>query len=175
MNTILNIISTGFLPILISTIILYGLIKKAPIYQLFTDGAKEGLQAACEMLPFILSIYIGIDVLTASGAMSALEKLVSPLFKLLNIPTELTPLILLRPVSGSGSFVITERIMMQSGPDSFIGRSACAMAGSCETIFYVIALYFGVTHVKKMRYTLLAGLIGYVVGVAASLFFCSII
>ncbi|MFQ7473427.1 MAG: spore maturation protein, partial [Anaerovoracaceae bacterium] len=84
-------------------------------------------------------------------------------------------LILLRPVSGSGSLVVAEKIMEGSGPDSFVGRAASVMVGSCETVFYVLALYFGVTAVKKMRHAFISGLIGNIVGIIASVYICKFI
>jgi spore maturation protein B len=78
----------------------------------------------------------------------------------------------LRPVSGSGSLVVVEKIIEQYGPDSFIGRSASTMAGSCETIFYVLAVYFGATSVKNIRHAFSAGMVGYIVGIFASLLAC---
>ena len=79
------------------------------------------------------------------------------------------------PVSGSGSLVVAETIMKISGPDSLVGRAASVMVGSCETIFYVLALYFGVTSVKKMRHSFTAGLIGYIAGIFASVYICKIL
>lgn len=172
MSSFLSIFSVLFLPILITIILLYGIRKKTPIYDVFIDGAREGLHTCVEILPFIIGIFIAIEALTSSGAMSFMEKAASPLFDLLGIPEELISLIILRPVSGSGSLVVVEGIMESAGPDSFIGRSAAVMVGSCETVFYVLALYFGVTSVKKMRHAFAAGLIGYIAGIFASVYLC---
>ena len=174
MSSILSTVSVLFLPFLILIILAYGIKKKTPIYDVFISGAKDGLNTCIEILPFIIGIFIAIEALTSSGAMTFIESTAAPLFRLLNIPEELISLILLRPVSGSGSLVVVERIMTESGPDSFIGRSAAVMAGSCETVFYVLALYFGVTSVKKMRHAFSAGLIGYIAGVFASVYICMI-
>lgn len=173
MSSILGTISVLFLPSLIMVILIYGIKTKTPIYDAFISGAREGLNTCIEILPFLIGIFIAIEALTSSGAMLFIESSVAPLFKLLHIPEELISLILLRPVSGSGSLVVVERIMTDNGPDSFIGRSAAVMAGSCETIFYVLALYFGVTSVKKMRHAFSAGLIGYIVGVLVSVYICN--
>ncbi len=175
MSSILSIFSVLFLPFLITVILLYGIRKKTPIYDVFIEGAKEGLHTCIEILPFIIGIFIAIEALTSSGAMKFIESTAAPFFELLHIPEELISLIMLRPVSGSGSLVVVERIMQGSGPDSFIGRSASVMAGSCETVFYVLALYFGVTSVKKMRHAFSAGLIGYAAGVLASVYICMFI
>lgn len=175
MSGILSIFSVLFLPLLITLIIIHGIKTKTPIYDVFIKGAKEGLNTCVEILPFIIGIFIAIEALTSSGAMDFIEKTVSPIFDLLNIPKELISLIVLRPVSGSGSLVVVERIMQECGPDSIAGRIAAVMTGSCETVFYVLALYFGVTSVKKMRHALSAGLIAYIAGIIASIYICNFI
>ncbi|MEG0830424.1 MAG: spore maturation protein [Anaerovoracaceae bacterium] len=175
MSTILSTASIFCIPLLISTIILFGLKKKASIYDLFVDGAKEGISTTVEMLPFIIAIFIGIEAITSSGALEWIEGILAPFFSLIHVPKELLSLILLRPVSGSGSLVLAERIMEANGTDTFIGRSASVMVGSCETVFYVLALYFGVTKVKKMRHAVVSGLLGYLAGIIASIFFCRLI
>ncbi len=175
MSSVLSIFSVLFLPALITVIVVYGIKKKTPIYDVFIEGAKDGLHTCVEILPFIIGIFIAIEALTSSGAMDFIEKASAPFFDFLGIPEELISLIFLRPVSGSGSLVVAEKIMEGAGPDSFIGRSAAVMVGSCETIFYVLALYFGVTSVKKMRHALPAGLIGYIAGVFASVYICRFI
>lgn len=175
MTSILSIFSILFLPILITIIVVYGIRKKTPIYDVFIEGAKDGLHTCVDILPFIIGIFIAIEALISSGAMDFIEAAAAPVFDLLGIPEELISLIFLRPVSGSGSLVVAQKIMEGAGPDSFIGRSASVMVGSCETIFYVLALYFGVTSVKKMRHALPAGLIGYIVGVFASVYICKFI
>lgn len=175
MSDILSIFSVLFLPLLITVILLYGIRKRTPIYDVFIDGAKEGLTTCVEILPFIIGIFIAIEALTSSGAMSFIEDSAAPLFDLLGIPEELISLIILRPVSGSGSLVVVEGIMESAGPDSFVGRAAAVMVGSCETVFYVLALYFGVTAVKKMRHAFSAGLIGYITGILASVYICRLL
>ena len=106
--------------------------------------------------------------------MEWLQTILGPVFEFFGIPEDLISLILLRPVSGSGSLVLAQRIMEDCGPDSLVGRAASVMVGSCETVFYVLALYFGVTAVKKMRHAFAAGLIGYIIGIFASVFICNI-
>lgn len=175
MTTVLSSISIFFIPIIITVILLHGLKKKVPVYDLFAQGAKDGIITCVEILPFIIAIFIAIESMTSSGAMDLLESLLAPILELLGIPKELTSLILLRPVSGSGSLILAEEIMKKHGVDTLIGRSAAVMAGSCETFFYVLALYFGVTSVKKMRHAFSAGLIGYIIGIFISVYICMII
>ncbi len=175
MSDILSAFSMVFLPAVITVILIWGIKSRIPIYDVFIEGAREGLKTAVDILPFILGIFVAIEALTSSGAMDFTEKLVQPVFRLFAIPEELIPLIILRPVSGSGSLAVVESIMEEAGPDSFAGRAAAVMAGSCETVFYVLALYFGVTSVKKMRHAFAAGLIGYAAGILASVYICLII
>jgi spore maturation protein B len=170
--SVLNHISLFFIPGIVTLVIFFGIWKKAPVYDLFIEGTKDGLKTAMEILPFIIAIFIGIEALTSSGAMKFLESVMGPVFEFLGVPKELIPLVILRPVSGSGSLVVVEKIIEQYGPDSFIGRSASTMAGSCETIFYVLAVYFGATSVKNIRHAFSAGMVGYIVGIFASLLAC---
>jgi spore maturation protein B len=168
MTSILSAISVFFIPVIITVIILHGLWKRVPVYDSFVEGAKSGFTAALEILPYILAIFIGIEAMVSSGAMEYLERFIGPVLEIIGIPRELTSLIILRPVSGSGSLALVERMVTVYGSDSFIGKTASVMAGSCETVFYVIAVYFGATSVKKIRHSLMAGLVGYGIGVMAS-------
>lgn len=175
MTLFLSTVSIFFIPVIITVILFHGLKKKVPVYDLFAEGAKDGIITCVEILPFIIAIFMAIEVLTGSGAIAWMENILEPVLSMLGIPKELTSLILLRPVSGSGSLILAEEIMKKYGVDTLIGRSAAVMAGSCETFFYVLALYFGVTSVKKMRHAFSAGLIGYIIGIFASVYICMLI
>lgn len=172
MAEVLNTISLFFIPAVLSIVIGYGIYKRAPVYDYFIVGVKDGLKSAVEILPFIIAIFVGIEAMVSSGAMNVLQDLAEPLFSLFGIPKELTSLIILRPVSGSGSMGMLEHVLAAYGPDSFIGRCASVMTGSCETVFYVFAVYFGVTSVKRMRHCLPVGIVGYIAGVIASVMIC---
>lgn len=175
MNNFFSNLSAGFMPVMAAIIVGYGIFKKAPVYDYFIEGAKEGLKTAVEIIPFMVGIYIAVNGLTVSGFLDYIYIVFQPVFNLVHIPVELLPLIFLRAVSGSGSFIILQNILEITGPDSFAGRAACSMSGGCETVIYVLALYFGVTHVKKMRHALAGGLIGYFTGIAVSLIICNIL
>lgn len=111
MSDILSVFSVLFLPVLISVILIYGLIHRIPIYDTFIEGAWEGLKTCVEILPFIIGIFIAIEALTTSGAMDFIENMIQPFLERIGIPEGLTSIILLRPVSGSGSLVVVEKIM----------------------------------------------------------------
>lgn len=173
MSGFFSAVSACFLPVMAAVIVCYGIAKKAPVYDHFIHGAKEGLKTAVEILPFMIGIYVAINGLSVSGLLDFIYVIFQPLFRIAHIPVELLPLIFLRAISGSGSFIILQNILEIAGTDSFAGRAACSMSGGCETVIYVLALYFGVTHVKKMRHALAGGLIGYFTGIAVSLVVCS--
>lgn len=172
MSLILSTISVFFIPAILTLIIGYGIYKRAPIYEQFAEGAKNGIHTAVEILPFIIAIFVGIEAIVSSGAMDFLQRILAPILNFVGIPEELSSMILLRPISGSGSIALVEKIMELNGTDSLIGRAASVMVGSCETIFYVLALYFGVTAVKNMKHAFIAGLAGYITGILASVFIC---
>ena len=175
MNFILSSVSVLFIPFILTGIIGYGLFKKAPVYEHFIDGARGGIHTAVEILPFIIAIFIGIEAIVSSGAMDFFQDVLAPVFHFIGVPEELISMILLRPVSGSGSLALAEKIMELYGTDGLIGRAASVMVGSCETIFYVLALYFGVTAVKNIRHAFAAGIAGYIVGIYASVMICRFI
>ncbi len=175
MSQIFTLLSVGFLPAMSALIIAYGLWKRAPIYDYFIEGAKSGLKTAVEILPFLIGIFIAINSLTSSGILNLIDLLLAPLLTALEVPAQLLPLMFLRAISGSGSLIILQDILENVGPDSYAGRVACVMTGGCETIIYVLALYFGVTGVKQMRHALKGGLIGYVTGIIVSIVICKFI
>lgn len=106
MSAVFSTISGFFIPAIIIVILSYGLYKKTPLYDVFIDGAKDGLKTVVEIIPFILAVFVGITALTSSGVMDWLQKISAPLFNIIKIPEELISLILLRSVSGSGSLAV---------------------------------------------------------------------
>ena len=153
-------ISSVVLPVLILGVFLYGLIKKVNILEAFTDGASEGLKTAVSILPTLIFLMLGVNMLRASGALGALTDICSGIMNKLGFPAECLPLALLRPVSGSGALAILEDILNKCGPDSFSGRVASVLMGSTETTFYTVAVYFGATKIKKTRHALPSALAG---------------
>lgn len=172
MSQFFSALSAGFTPAMAAVIIAYGLYRKAPVYDYFIEGAREGLKTALDILPFMIGIYIAINGLSVSGLLDAVYAALKPLFGFIGVPVELLPLMFLRAISGSGSFIILQNILEITGPDSYTGRAACSMSGGCETVIYALALYFGVTRVKKTRHALAGGLIGYFTGIIVSLIVC---
>ena len=172
MTHLFSAITAGFIPAMAAVIIAYGFFHKAPVYDYFIEGARKGLETALDILPFLIGIFLAINCLSASGLLNLVNWILDPFFRLLGVPPELLLLICLRAIFGSGCLIIVQDILEATGPDSYAGRAACVMAGGCETIIYVLALYFGVTGVKKTRHALAGGLIGYFTGVILSLVIC---
>lgn len=139
-------------------IVIIALIKRTPVFELFTTGAREGVLALWKIAPTIVGLVFAVSLLKNSGAADALCSFFSPAARFFGFPEEIVPMALLRPVSGSGSSALLVQVFEQCGPDSFAGRVASVIAGSSETTFYATAMYFGSIGVKKIRHTLAAAL-----------------
>lgn len=149
---------------LILLILLYALFHKTDVFGAFLEGAKEGLQTSVQILPVLVGLLTAIGMLQASGLMDLLSQLLAPVVERLGIPSQLTPLMLLKPVSGSGSMAVCEELLTQFHPDTTIGRIAAVMQGSTETTFYTLAVYYGAVGVTNTRYTLPAALLADLTG-----------
>lgn len=170
MNKLLSV-SIWVVPLLITFIPLYGLLKGIKVYETFTEGATEGLKTIFKIFPYLLAMMIAINIFRVSGAMEISIDLLKPLFK--DIPETVIPLLLLRPLSGSGSLSYISNILKEFGPDSFIGKLASTIQGSTETTFYIIAIYFGAVGIKKYRYAITVGLLADIAGFFAAVFICN--
>lgn len=147
------------MPAFACIIVVFGLIKKVPVFDIFLKGAKEGMQILYSIAPTIIGLVFAVDLLRSSGAIDAICTFIEPAADFLGFPKEIVPMVLLRPVSGSGSTALLTSLYEDCGPDSFAGRVASVLAGSSETTFYAIAMYFGCIKVKKIRHTLFAAII----------------
>ncbi len=175
MPAFISIISSWSIPLIIFFILSYGVFKKVNIYEVFTEGAREGIKTTLNIFPFILAMLIAINIIQASGAMDIIVKGLRPLIEFLNIPVDVIPLLFLRPLSGSASLSYTAYLLNEYGPDSFIGKLASTIQGSTETTFYVLAVYFGAVGIKKYRYSLLVGLLSDIAVFFAAIFICKLL
>ena len=146
-------------PIMVAIIIIYGLYKKVNIFDTFIEGTKEGLSTALKLFPTIFAMIIAITIFTNSSILNDISKFLSPIFRLISFPTEVLPLALMKPISGSSSIVILNDILSRYHPDSYIGRIASVIGGSTDTTIYIISLYFGSIGIKKTKYAVIVGLI----------------
>ena len=172
-DTVFSSISNWLIPLLISFFLLAGYLNNVKVYEVLTDGAKEGFNTAVRIIPFMVAIFVAIGMFRASGALDIFAEIVKPLTNLLGMPADVLPLAFIRPLSGSGSFGIMAEIVNRD-PDSFSSFLASIMQGSTETTFYVIAVYFGAIGVVRSRHTIKAALAADLAGISAALIFAKI-
>jgi spore maturation protein B len=143
-----------FLPILILAVLIYAFIKKVPAYAGFAEGAKAALKLCYDIFPYIAAIFICVQLFKISGLSALLSDLLAPAFKLIGIPPQLCELILIRPFSGNASLALLTEIYQTYGADSYEARCASVITSASDTVFYISALYFAGTNVKKFKYAI---------------------
>ena len=126
------------------------------------------------LFPTFIAMILAINLFINSGFLDFFLSLFKPLFNLINVPVEILPLAIVRPISGSASLAYLNNIFIQYGPDSFIGLLSSVLQGCTDTTFYVITLYFGSIGIKKIRYSLIAGLCADLIGIITSIIIVSI-
>lgn len=141
------------LPVMIFSIITFGLFKGVNVFECFLEGAKEGMVTLYNIMPSLIGLILSVSMLKSSGALDILTWIAGPLTRLTGIPTEVVPLTVLSPISGSGSLSMYETILSDHGVDNYIERVASIIMGSSETTFYAVTLYYGAVGVKKTRHT----------------------
>ena len=164
----INYISIVAVPIVILIILLYGFFEKKDVFDLFLKGAKNGFNTTIKIFPTLIGIFLAIGALSSSGILDFIIKILAPVLSIFKIPTEIVPLAILRPISGSGSMAIATDIMSKYGVDSFIGLIAATIMGSTETTLYTIAIYSSSVNIKKTRFVLIASLMADITGTVAS-------
>jgi spore maturation protein SpmA len=169
-----GVLSTWLVPALIAFLLLVGVAGRVRVYESAVEGAREGLEVALRIVPFLVVILVAVAMLRASGALDLLIGLLDPVTSRLGVPAEALPMALLRPLSGSGAFGVMSEILKTHGPDSFIGQLVSTYQGSTETTFYVLAVYFGAAGLKQGRHALAACLLGDLAGFAFATAACHI-
>lgn len=171
---IVNFLSSLAMPLMILLIVTYGLIEKNKVFDDFLEGAKEGLEIVFNILPTLVGLFVAIGALRNSGILDIIIRLIMPLLNVVHFPSEIMPLAMLRPISGSGSIAVATDIMKNYGVDSTIGIIASTIMGSTETTLYTIAVYTSCVKIKKTRFVLLASLAADLVGIIVSVVICQI-
>lgn len=155
---------TALLPLFVLLCVGVGAFRRVPLYDAFLEGAREGLDTARSILPALIAMLCAIRAFSACGLMGALCDFCAPALRLVGIPQETLPLMLLRPLSGSASLAMLQSILETYGPDSRVGLVASVMMGSSETVFYTCGVYLGAAGVKKSRHTIPCALIAWLAG-----------
>lgn len=138
--------------------------RSGDAYDAFLRGAKRGMDTALQLLPALCAMMLMLSLMDASGLTALLSRLLRPVTGLMNLPEETAPLLILRPLSGSGSLAAMKDIFTQCGVDSRAGRAASVLMGSSETIFYTMTVYLAATNVRRLPWALPVSLISYLAG-----------
>ena len=152
----LTYLSKSIIPIIFLLIITYGMFKGKQVYEWFLEGAKEGMNVCIRIFPCILAIIIAVEIFKKADLMDLVTGMLSPITNLIGLPKELIPLVVIKPLSGSGAIGVFTDIIKSCGPYTKVGLTASVIMGTTETIFYTITVYFGAVKVKKIRHTLWA-------------------
>lgn len=163
------------IPFLLSFFPLYAALRRVRVYEEFVEGAKEGFQVSVMIMPYLVAILVAIGMFRAAGGIELLTAWLKPALDWVGFPTELLPMCLVRPLSGSGTLGLFTDLVKEHGPDSLIARMGGTIFGSTETTFYVIAVYFGAVNVRRTRHAVPAGLFADFVGIVASVIICRMV
>lgn len=150
--------------LLIAGVFVTAVIKKVDILSAFTTGVKEGLRTVARIFPILMLVLTAVNMFRFSGAMEMVIKLISPVTNVVGIPSEIVPMALLRPFSGSGALALLDNMLKTYGADTYIGRASAIIAASTETTLYTISIYLG-GKTKKCGKLLLAAFTADIVSV----------
>jgi spore maturation protein B len=162
------------IPLMFFVIVGYAMVKRVKVYEAFIEGGKEGWEIFLQILPYIVAIFVAIGLFRVSGALEYISATLAPVTDLVGMPSEVLPVALMKPLSGSGSLGLVSEIT-KAQPDSFQAKVAGTMFGSTDTTFYVIALYFGSVGIRRIRHAMVAGLMADLAGILAAVGVCHLV
>ena len=159
---------SALLPLFVVLCLGAGAWRRVPVYDAFTEGAREGVDTAVRIVPSLIAMLCAIRAFSACGLMESLCAFCAPWLERIGIPRETLPLMLLRPLSGSASLAMLRTILVTWGPDSRVGMVASVMMGSSETVFYTCAVYLSAAGIRRSRHTVPCALLAWLAGSAAA-------
>jgi spore maturation protein SpmA/spore maturation protein SpmB len=167
-------VSPWIIPSLMVGFLVFGLVRRVRVYEVFVEGARDGFRVAIRIIPYLVAILVAVDMLRASGVMNAVVGAIGGITGRLGLPAEALPMALMRPLSGSGAYGILASIINDPaiGPDSYTGYLVSTLQGSTETTFYVLAVYFGAVQVRRIRHSLATALTADASGVIFAVLAC---
>jgi spore maturation protein SpmB len=171
-SRVVNALSILAIPFLLSFFPIYAAARGVKVYDEFVEGAKEAFNVILRIIPFLVTMLVAIGMFKGAGGIDLLSQGLRPVLAPLHFPTELVPLALMRPLSGSATLALLTDIVHQFGADNILSLMAATIYGSTETTFYVATVYFGSVGIKKTRHAILAGLLADLTGVIASVIIC---
>ena len=116
-------LSSLVIPGLLAGVAVYGMGRRVDVYGALTTGARDGLTVMLNILPPLVGLLTAVAMFRASGAMEWLTGLCAPVMELLGIPAELTPLMLIRPVSGGGALAVGSELITTYGVEGGLGAA----------------------------------------------------
>lgn len=165
---VLDWLSRWAIPFFLVGIPAVGLARGVKIYAAFVEGAKEGFEVAVRIIPYLVAILAAVGAFRGAGAMDLLAQWLAPILEPLGVPASVLPMVLVRPLSGSGATGVLGDLIRSEGVDSPAARIGAVMAGSTETTFYVLAVYFGAVGITRYRHAIPAALLADAAGFVAS-------
>ena len=173
--SILLIISDFIIPVTVLVIVVFGCLQKVDIYEVFLEGAQEGLQTVIDILPTLIGLVMAVEVVRAGGLLDIMVGLIRPFAEMIGFPAELAPLSIIRLVSSSAATGLLTDLFVNYGPDSYLGRVASVMMSCTETVFYTMSLYFLSVGIRKTRWTLPCALLANAVGMVTAVWLVKVV
>ena len=161
-------LSVLIVPIIITSVILVGLLEKKNVYNLFCEGAKDGIKITVGMFPTLIGIFLAIGMLRSSGTLDYIVKIFSFLTKF-EVPGEILPLALIKPISGSAAMALATDLMTKFGTESKIGMMSACIMGASETTFYVIAIYMNEIKAKESRNVIIPAILADIASIVTAI------
>ena len=173
--SILLTISDFIIPVTILFIVVFGCLQKVDIYEVFLEGAREGLQTVVDILPTLIGLIMAVEVVRAGGLLDIMVECIRPFADAVGFPAELAPLSVVRLISSSAATGLLTDLFQHYGPDSYLGRVASVMMSCTETVFYTMSLYFLSVGIRRTRWTLPCALLANLVGVFAAVWLVEVV
>jgi len=159
-----------FIPALIFMVFLYGHVRRVKVFEVFVEGAWDGLTMSVKLIPYLVAIYVAVGIFRESGGVEILVDIFSPILKIIKAPADALFMSIVRSLSGPAALSMMLEIFEIHGPDSFIGKLSSTLLGSSDTTFYIVAVYFGSVGVQKTRYSIPVGILADFTSFVASVY-----
>lgn len=166
--------SNNIIPVIFLLIVVYGMFKGKKVYEWFLEGAKDGLHVCFKIFPALLAMMIAIKIFKDANLLNLLNEFMEPIVSIIDLPKEVVPLVLIKPLSGSGALGIYTELINTLGPDTRAGLISSVIMGGTETIFYTLTVYFGAVGIKKIRHTFWAAFMADIVAIMMAIIVVSI-
>ena len=163
-----SLVADSAIPMVLAIVFAVGAWRGVKVYETFVEGAKEGFDTAVRIIPYLVAVLVAVGMVRSAGLLDRVSQALGPLLSWIGVPPETLPMVLVRPMSGSGADGVMVELMKVHGPDSLPATTAAVMSGASDTTFYVLAVYFGSIGIERIRHALWAGLLGDLVGMLAA-------